>query len=49
MCWQESDLLHTRYSGCRTDAFEGDRFSGAVDATVKWCTRNRKLDRPTCG
>ncbi|WP_146063433.1 hypothetical protein [Streptomyces sp. SM11] len=34
--WQESDLLHTRYTGCRMDAFEGDRISGTVDATVKW-------------
>ncbi|MFJ6614152.1 hypothetical protein ACIQPT_28150 [Streptomyces sp. NPDC091289] len=34
--WQESDLLHTRYTGCRMDTFEGDRISGTVDATVKW-------------
>ncbi|NED03439.1 hypothetical protein G3I55_17430 [Streptomyces sp. SID6648] len=34
--WQESDLQHTRYTGCRMDAFEGDEISGTVDATVKW-------------
>ncbi|EHM28887.1 MULTISPECIES: hypothetical protein [Streptomyces] len=34
--WQESDLQHTRYTGCRLDAFEGDRISGTVDVSVKW-------------
>ncbi|MFJ9187770.1 hypothetical protein ACIRQO_32490 [Streptomyces anulatus] len=34
--WQESDLQHTLYTGCRMDAFEGDRISGTVDVSVKW-------------
>ncbi|MET9767904.1 hypothetical protein [Streptomyces sp. NPDC006415] len=34
--WQESDLQHTSYTGCRVDAFEGDEISGTVDASVKW-------------
>ncbi|MFE7139553.1 hypothetical protein ACFVAG_17565 [Streptomyces sp. NPDC057644] len=34
--WQESDLQHTSYTGCRVDAFEGDGISGTVDASVKW-------------
>ncbi|MCX4505630.1 hypothetical protein [Streptomyces anulatus] len=34
--WQESDLQHTLYTGCRLDAFEGDRISGTVDVSVKW-------------
>ncbi|MFF2858347.1 hypothetical protein ACFVSX_00400 [Streptomyces rubiginosohelvolus] len=34
--WQESDLQHTRYTGCRMGAFEGDEISGTVDATVEW-------------
>ncbi|MGW6073029.1 hypothetical protein ACWFRT_31140 [Streptomyces anulatus] len=34
--WQESDLQHTLYTGCRMDAFEGDRTSGTVDVSVKW-------------
>ncbi|MFI7327679.1 hypothetical protein ACIBQ3_23965 [Streptomyces rubiginosohelvolus] len=32
--WQESDLQHTRYTGCRMGAFEGDEISGTVDATA---------------
>ncbi|MFD4114340.1 hypothetical protein ACFWSJ_12880 [Streptomyces niveus] len=34
--WKKSDLLHNSYTGCRMDAFEGDRISGTVDVTVKW-------------
>ncbi|MEW1629973.1 hypothetical protein AB0387_21650 [Streptomyces sp. NPDC089173] len=34
--WQESDLQHSRYTGCRMDAFEDDRISGTVDVSVKW-------------
>ncbi|MGW6720065.1 hypothetical protein [Streptomyces sp. NPDC054995] len=34
--WQESDLQHTSYTGCRVDAFKGDEISGTVDASVKW-------------
>ncbi|WP_143668351.1 hypothetical protein [Streptomyces sp. f150] len=33
---QEPDLQHTRFTGCRMDALEGDEISGAVDASVKW-------------
>ncbi|MEU1172877.1 hypothetical protein [Streptomyces microflavus] len=34
--WQKSDLQHTRYTGCRMDAFKGDQISGTVDVSVKW-------------
>ncbi|MFE9726395.1 hypothetical protein ACFYQ5_23060 [Streptomyces sp. NPDC005794] len=34
--WQESDLLHNSYTGCRMDAFDGDQLSGTVDLSVKW-------------
>ncbi|MFD9499062.1 hypothetical protein [Streptomyces sp. NPDC060035] len=34
--WQESDLLHNSYTGCRMDAFEGDQLSGTIDVSVKW-------------
>ncbi|MEU2143714.1 MULTISPECIES: hypothetical protein [Streptomyces albovinaceus subgroup] len=34
--WEEPDLQHTSYTGCRVDAFEGDGISGTVDASVRW-------------
>ena len=34
--WQKSDLLHSSYTGCRMDAFEGGQIIGTVDASVKW-------------
>lgn len=39
--WQESDLLHNSYTGCRMDAFEGDQLSGTVDVSVKWSSLAR--------
>ncbi|NEB41724.1 hypothetical protein [Streptomyces sp. SID14515] len=48
--WQESDLLHTPYTACRTDVFEGDRISGTVEVTVKWSVLSlRMVDSPEIG
>ncbi|WP_326765852.1 hypothetical protein OG978_15850 [Streptomyces sp. NBC_01591] len=48
--WQESDLMHTSYTGCRLDAFEGDQPSGTVDVSVKWSVLSlESMDDPKAG
>ncbi|MEU1123609.1 hypothetical protein ABZ371_08505 [Streptomyces sp. NPDC005899] len=34
--WKPSDLQHDSHTGCRMDAFEGDRATRTVDVSVKW-------------